>query len=43
MRYEGLQRNARPTIRRILSVVNFVLVIVIAFCLNYMYISFLFR
>ena len=43
MKYEGLQRNEKPAINRILSVVNFILVLIIAFCLNYMFVSFLFH
>jgi len=43
MKYEGLQRNEKPAINRILSVVNFVLVLIIAFCLNYMFVNFLFH
>jgi len=43
MKYEGLQRNEKPAIHRILSVVNFILVLIIAFCLNYMFINFLFH
>ena len=44
MRYESSpQYNEKPLIDRILSAVNFFLVIVIAFCINYMFIGFLFR
>ncbi len=42
MKYEGLQSSEKPVIDRILSVVNFILFLVIAFCLNYMFINFLF-
>jgi len=43
MRYEGSQSDEKPIIEHVLAVVNFCLVIVIAFCINYMFIGFLFR
>ncbi len=44
MRYEGSpQYNEKPKIERILAVVNSILVIVIAFCLDYMLVKLLFR
>jgi len=43
MRYESSQFEETPIIERILSAVNFFLVIVIAFCINYMFVNFLFR
>jgi hypothetical protein len=43
MRYEGSQYDEKPIIDRILAAVNFFLVIVIAFCVDYMFITYLFR
>lgn len=43
MKYEGSQINEKPAIDRVLSLVNFILILIIAFCLNYMFISFLFH
>lgn len=43
MRYEGSQSEEKPIIDHVLAAVNFFLVIVIAFCINYMFIGFLFR
>ena len=42
MRYEGSQRGEKNTIGEILSIVNFLLVIIIVFCLNYMVTNLLF-
>jgi hypothetical protein len=43
MKYEGLQSTEKPLADRVLSVVNFILILVIAFCLNYIFINFLFH
>jgi len=42
MRYQESQRNEKSRPGNIMAVVNFILVIVIAICLNYLYIDFLF-
>jgi len=42
MRYQGSQVNEKSSLDHILSVVNFILVIVIVICLNYLYVDFLF-
>lgn len=42
MRYESSQRDKKPLIDHILSTINFILILVITFCLNYMVVSFLF-
>ena len=42
MRYEGSQHKPKPIADRIIDIVNFVLIIVIAFCINYMVVGFLF-
>jgi hypothetical protein len=43
MKYESLQRDEKPAIDRILSMFNFLLFLIIIFCLNYMFVSFLFH
>jgi len=43
MRYQESQQNEKNTLNIIVAVVNFILVIVIAICFNYLYIDFLFR
>jgi hypothetical protein len=43
MRYEGSQRNEQPAANRIISVVNFILVLIIVFCANYIFVNFLFH
>jgi hypothetical protein len=43
MRYEGSRRDDRWTVDRVLSIINFLLVIVITFCVNYMFTNLLFR
>lgn len=42
MRYEGSQRDKKPLIDQVLSAINFILILVITFCLNYMVVKFLF-
>lgn len=42
MKYEGSQPDQTPLLDRVISTLNFVLVIVIVFCFNYMVIDFLF-
>ena len=42
MRYEDSKHDEKPLIDRILAAVNFFLVIVIVFCINYMVVDFLF-
>jgi hypothetical protein len=42
MRYEGSQRDEKNTTGNILSIVNFVLIIIIVFCINYMVTNLLF-
>jgi hypothetical protein len=43
MKYEGSRYNQKSATDRIFAVVNFLLIIVIAFCINYMVTDFLFR
>lgn len=43
MRYETSQQDHKPLVDRILQVINHLLIIVIAFCFNYMVVHFLFR
>lgn len=43
MRYEGSQRDNRPSVDRILYFINYLLVIVIAVCFDYLVVNFLFR
>lgn len=42
MRYESSQRDEKPVVDGFLSVVNFLLVLVIAVCANYMIVNFIF-
>lgn len=42
MRYEGSQRNNKPSLDRVLNIINYALVIIIALCFNYMIVNFLF-
>ncbi len=41
MRYEGSQRKNKPSMTRILDIVTYILVIILAFCFNYMLVNFL--
>lgn len=43
MRYEGPQRENKPSVDRVLDIVTYFLVIIIAFCFNYMLVNSLFR
>lgn len=43
MRYEGSQRTNKPSLDRVLNIINYALVVVIALCFNYMVVYFLFR
>ena len=43
MRYAGPQRKNKLSINRVLDIVTYFLVIIIAFCFNYMLVNFLFR
>lgn len=43
MRYEGSQHNEKTIMERIFAVVNFVLILVITYCVNYMVAGLLFR
>lgn len=42
MRYEESKQNKKPLIDQVLSTINFILLLVITFCLNYMVVNFLF-
>ncbi len=43
MRYEGSQKDNKSSVDRILNVVNYALVVIIALCFNYIIVNFLFR
>ena len=43
MRYQGSQRKNKLSINRVLDIVTYSLVIIIAFFFNYMLVNFLFR
>lgn len=43
MRYEGSQPETPPSVNRVLYFLNYLLVIVILFCFDYMVVNFLFR
>ncbi len=42
MQYDVSHRNEKPNIDRVLSIINFILILAIIFCLNFMFINFLF-
>lgn len=43
MRYEGSKPTDKPILDRILMTLNYILVVIIAICFNYMFVNFLFR
>jgi hypothetical protein len=42
MRYEGSQPDEKNSTGQTLSILNFLLIIIIVFCINYMVVNFLF-
>lgn len=42
MRYDGSQRDNKLSLDRVLHVINYALVIIIALCFNYLIVNFLF-
>lgn len=42
MKYESSQSSPKSIIERVFSIVNFILIIIIVFCINYMVVDFLF-